>query len=245
VLVLNRFRSRTSLHPFRVKAWGPHQRLHDYAVLLGLFSQGAQLIRASLRRNHIKAHANRFETDRHIFGKSQRAPQVKISLDADLDTFGSDSHRGSNHLARDLRASRQRSEQKVSRTGGCTRASDSNVGFSLVNGSPYVYRTRHRSSGSVAFRPECDPRCTRVSSVLLLQRLLNSSNIHGNLASVVTAPFGLSREEAWSASWTENGMASWPAPRFHNAPAASRMFASEHTPPGIANQSGMAIAYRS
>ena len=48
-------------------------------------------------------------------------------------------------------------------------------------GAPNVYGTCDRCMGWAAFRPQRDPRSLRVRAVLLLERLLKGSEIHGNL----------------------------------------------------------------
>src|ERR1039457_2138802 len=78
---------------------------------------------------------------------------------------------------------------KIAGTGPGTGASDSLVGFGLVNGTSDIDRACYRNIRLSAFRPDGDFRGIWVIAVLLFQRLLKRSNIHGNLVLYITRPF--------------------------------------------------------
>src|SRR5436190_1063506 len=77
-------------------------------------------------------------------------------------------------------ASRQSPKQKVSGTGAATSASDSLVGLGFVDGASNVDRACNRSIRRLpAFRTESDLGSIWVVAVLLFERFLKRSKIHG------------------------------------------------------------------
>src|SRR6266566_5934509 len=117
------------------------------------------------------------------------ASKIQVSLHRDLNAFGWYAHSRSHHLTGDLRTSRQSPKQKVTGTGTGTAASDSLVGFGMVDGTPDVDRACHRNIRLSTLRPDCDLRGIWVTAVLLFQRLLKRSKIHGNLGVLFLAIF--------------------------------------------------------
>jgi hypothetical protein len=92
-------------------------------------------------------------------------------------------------LTGDLRTSRQSPKQKVTGAGAGTGASNTLVGFGVVDGTPDIDRARNRNIRLPAFRPESDLRSIWVIAVLLFQRLLERAKIHGNLILLFLAIF--------------------------------------------------------
>src|SRR5712692_4082401 len=70
-----------------------------------------------------------------------------------------------------------------------TGASDSLVGLGLVDGASEIDRACHRNIRLSAFRPQSDMRGIWVIAVLLFQRLLKRSKIHGTLVLLFLAVF--------------------------------------------------------
>jgi hypothetical protein len=66
-----------------------------------------------LRRLDVKTDIESLKSDWHILRNSQRPSEVQISFYGDFDALSLDAHRGSHHLARNLRASGQRSEKQI------------------------------------------------------------------------------------------------------------------------------------
>jgi hypothetical protein len=88
-----------------------------------------------------------------------------------------------------LRASRQSPKQKVAGTSAGAGAADSFVGLGLIDGTSDINRACYRNIRLPAFGPDCDLRGIWVTAVLLFQRLLKRSNIHGNLFLLFLAIF--------------------------------------------------------
>src|SRR5438132_11982563 len=129
-----------------------------------------------MKTNALKSHA-------HVLCYAKRASKIQVPFHRHLNTFGWYAHRRSDHLAGDLRAGRQSPKQKISGTGAATFASDSLVGLGLVDGASNIDRACNRNLRLPAFRPESDLRSIWVVAVLLFERLLQRSKIHGNLVS--------------------------------------------------------------
>jgi hypothetical protein len=124
---------------------------------------------------------NALKSDGHVLGYAKGASKIHLSLHRNLNAFGWYTHGRSHHLTGDLRTSRQRPKQKVTRTGAGTPTSHSLVGFGLVNGAPDVDRACYRNIGLATFRPDGDFRGVGVAAVMFFQRFLKRSEIHGNL----------------------------------------------------------------
>src|SRR6267378_64642 len=137
---------------------------------------------------------NALKADGHVFRYAKGTSEIQVSLDCDLNAFGWYAHRRCHHLTGDLRASRQSSKQKVAGTGADTGASDSLVGLGLVDGASEIDRACHRNIRLPALRPQSDMRGIWVIAVLLFQRLLKQSKIHGNLVLNITWRFFADRE---------------------------------------------------
>jgi hypothetical protein len=84
-------------------------------------------------------------------------------------------------LTGDLRASRQSAKQKVAGAGARTGTPNSLVRLGLVDGTSKIDGARYRHICLAAFGTDCDFRGIWIVAVLLFQRFLKGSNIHGNL----------------------------------------------------------------
>src|SRR5437016_14670302 len=112
-----------------------------------------------------------------------------MCVHSDPNAFGWNADGRSQRLSRHLRTSRQSPKQKVTGTGTGPAASDPLVGFGMVDGTPDVDRACHRNIRLSTLRPDCDLRGIWVTAVLLFQRLLKRSKIHGNLGVLFLAIF--------------------------------------------------------
>src|SRR6266404_3956943 len=137
---------------------------------------------------------NALKADGHVFRYAKGTSEIQVSLDCDLNAFGRYAHRGRHHLTGDLSASRESSKQKVAGTRAGTGASDSLVGLGLVDGTSEIDRACHRNIRLGAFCPQSDTRGIWVIAVLLFQRLLKRSKIHGDLVLDITWRFFADRE---------------------------------------------------
>ena len=117
----------------------PRQGLHNHTILFRLCLQSLHLFRGCVWRGNIKMKTNALETDGHVFRYPKRASKIQVSFHRDLNAFRRYTHSSGHHLTGDLRASRQSSEQKVTGTSACTGASDTLVGFGLVDGTPEIH----------------------------------------------------------------------------------------------------------
>src|SRR5882672_7110657 len=120
------------------------------------------------------------KADAHVLCYAKRASKIQVPFDRNRNPFGWYAHRRSDHLAGDLRAGRQSPKQKVSGTGAATFASDSLVGLGPVDGASNIDRACNRNIRLPAFCPESDLGSIWVVAVLLFERLLKRSKIHGN-----------------------------------------------------------------
>src|SRR5215218_3912913 len=160
------------LDPLRLQLRRPGQRLEDDAVLLRLAPQIFQLLLCSCGREDVEPGPDALETHGYVPGDAQSPCEVEIPLDLDFDTLGLYPHGLGDHLARDLGAGRECSEQKVSGAGGRTGTSDPRVSLGLVDGAADVHRAGDRGVGLAAPRPERYARGARLAAIPLLQRLL-------------------------------------------------------------------------
>jgi hypothetical protein len=80
-----------------------------------------------------------------------------------------------------LRARCQCAKQQIAGTRASACASDTLVGFRLVNGASEIHRAGYRNIRLSALCAEGDARGAWVTAVLILQRFLQRSKIHGNL----------------------------------------------------------------
>ena len=99
---------------------------------------------------------NGLEADGHVARDAERAAQVELSRDRDLDPPGRHSHRGRHHLAGDLGARRERAQEEVARTRRGPRASDARVRLGFVRRAPDVDRARDRRIHRAAVRGQGD-----------------------------------------------------------------------------------------
>jgi hypothetical protein len=132
---------------------------------------------------------NALKADGHVFCYAERTPEIQVSLHRDLNTFHRYAHSRSHHLTGNLRAGRQSPEQKVPGTSAGAGASHSLVGLGLVDGTSDIDRACHRNIRLSTFRPDSDSRGIWIIAVLVFQRLLKRSNIHGNLVPLFFAFF--------------------------------------------------------
>src|SRR5207249_5299962 len=130
----SRFRSCGA--PVNLEAGGPRQRPKDDAVLLRFLPQGAQLLLRRSRGLDVELDADVLEADGRLPGDAESPAQIQVSLDGDSDSLDGDLHGRGHHLARDLGAGGQGSEEEVSRTGGGARPADTRVRLRLVDGAP-------------------------------------------------------------------------------------------------------------
>jgi hypothetical protein len=94
--------------------------------------------------------------------------------------LGGNAHGGGYHLTGDLSARGESAEQKIAGTGAGSCASHSFVSFGLIDGAADVDGAGDRSVGLTAFRAESDSRRGGVGAVLVFQRLLERSKVHGS-----------------------------------------------------------------
>jgi hypothetical protein len=99
---------------------------------------------------------NFLKTDGQTFSYAKRAAKIQVSFDSHFNTFGGYAHSCSDHLAGDLRTSRQGPKQKVTRTGASAGTSDSLVCLRIVNGAPDIDRAGNWNVGLAAFRSQSD-----------------------------------------------------------------------------------------
>jgi hypothetical protein len=78
--------------------------------------------------------------------------QVQIALDRDINALGKYSHRSGYHLASDLSAGSERTQQQVSGAGSSTRAADALVRLRIVDCPPQVDRAGDGRVGLTAAR---------------------------------------------------------------------------------------------
>src|ERR1700687_207658 len=107
-------------------------------------------------RKNLETKTNMVKADGHVFRYAEGASKIQVSLHRGPNAFGWYAHSRSYHLTGDLRASRQSPKQKITGTGAGTAASDSFVGFGMVDGTPDVDRAGHRNIRLSTFRPDCD-----------------------------------------------------------------------------------------
>jgi hypothetical protein len=95
-----------------------------------------------MRSSNIKSNRDLLKADGHVLGNAKCSSKVLISLNNDLYMLGLDSHGRSNHLARDLSASRQGSQQQFCTTD--LNLASSRVGWTITIRIPP--RVQHRQT---------------------------------------------------------------------------------------------------
>src|SRR5579885_2791352 len=74
------------------------QRRKDHTILFRLLAQGGKLLRRGFGRYYLDLRSDRFEAYRRIRINAQRALQVQITLNGDIDLLRPNAHRRSDHL---------------------------------------------------------------------------------------------------------------------------------------------------
>src|SRR3954447_14351996 len=167
------------------------QRLQDGAVALRAGHEAVEVLRARVRRVDLEAHADRVEAGGDLAVDAERAAQVEVALDDDLDLAGVEAHRRRDHLARELRARGERAEQEVARARAGAGAADAGVRLGLVDGAAEVDRAlrRHALGRLAAASGQRDARRRGVRAVLLLERALEFAKVHALLVVALPATF--------------------------------------------------------
>jgi hypothetical protein len=112
------------------------------------------------------------KSDRGLFRYSQRSLQVKIALDRDIDALGRYSHRSGYHLASDLSAGGERTQQQVSGAGSGTRSANALVRLRIVDCPPQVDGAGDGRVRLTAARGQRDSGTRRILPVPVFQRAL-------------------------------------------------------------------------
>jgi hypothetical protein len=125
-----------------------------------------------------KAEPDLLESDADVPRQSESAAQVEVPFDRRLDPLHGHAHRGRDHLAGDLGAGGERSQQRVSRACRCRRPSDSRVGLRFVDRPADVHGAGDRRRGLAPGDAQRDARGRWVGPILLLERLLQRPDVH-------------------------------------------------------------------
>src|SRR5579863_2412445 len=151
------------------------QRLQHDAVAERLLDQ---LVTAVARALDVEAERDAVEADRNLAVDSERPAQIELAGRGHLDLCRLDAGRGRDHLARDLCARGERSEEQVAGARCRAFAADTGVCLSGVGGAADVDRARGGAGRLAAAGAERDPRVVRLRAIPLLQWPLGFAEIH-------------------------------------------------------------------
>jgi len=113
--------------------WGAGEGLHDDAVLLGFFPEGAKLIGSGVGGADVEVEADGLEADGDVFGNAEGAAKIEIAFGGDFDALGGDAHSSGDHLAGDLGAGSEGAEEEITGASGGACPADSLMGFGLID----------------------------------------------------------------------------------------------------------------
>src|ERR1039458_5415253 len=176
------------------------QGLHHHAILFRFRLQRTQLLLRCLRCADVENDSDALKSDRGFFRYSQGSLQVKIALDRDINALGRDSHRRGHHLASDLSAGGERTQQQVSGAGSRAGSTNTWVCLRIIDCPSQVDRAGDGRVGLTPVRGQRDQGTRRVLPVPVFQRALQRSNIHESspaIWGIISALRALLRRWSW------------------------------------------------
>src|SRR5215210_7320000 len=167
-------------HPlcFELRRLG--QGLSDNAELLGLFVQGVDLLGGRFGGFDLEHEPDVLEADRRLPGDAQGSGEVHVAFGDHFYAFSRDLHRRGDHLAGDLGARGERSQEEVAGAGSIARSSGALVGLGLVGFPAHFHGAGYRRFHFARLRAKRYPGGTGLVAVLLFQGFLDLLQVHAH-----------------------------------------------------------------